>query len=122
VKKLLAEYKEFINKGDVVVVAVGLIMALYFAEIVNAVLEGVLMPIISAIFGESDFAHIGFDIGDARISIGLVIDAAIKFLAVAFLLFLIVKAYNSWRKEEPEEAGPTEIELLTDIRDSLRNR
>jgi len=121
VKKLLDEYKDFINKGDVVVIAVGLIMALYFAEIVNAILNGVILPIIAAIFGETNFANIGFDIGDAFISIGLVIDAAIKFVVVALILFLIVKAYNAWRDDD-EEAGPTEIELLTEIRDSLRNR
>ena len=63
----------------------------------------------------------GFDIGDAFISIGLVIDAVIDFVVVAFVLFFIVKAYNHWKKDD-EEAGPTEIELLTEIRDSLRQR
>ena len=78
--KMLAEFKEFIRKGDVVTIAVGLIMALYFAKIVDAVLNGVINPIIAAIFGESNYSTIGFDIGDARISIGLVIDAAISFV------------------------------------------
>lgn len=121
-KKLLDEYKEFINKGDVVVVAVGLIMALYFKSIIDALLEGVIMPIIAAIFGEPDFSSIGFGIGDAFISIGLVINAVVMFLAVALILFFIVKAYNAWRSDDESDAGPTEIELLTEIRDSLRNR
>jgi large conductance mechanosensitive channel len=121
-KNMLAEFKEFIRKGDVVTIAVGLIMALYFAKIVDAVLNGVINPIIAAIFGESNYSTIGFDIGDARISIGLVIDAAISFVVVAFILYLILKAYNAWRKPEEAVAGPTEIELLTEIRDSLRNR
>ena len=119
---MLDEFKEFIRKGDVVTIAVGLIMALYFAKIVDALLNGVINPIIAAIFGESSYSIIGFDIGDARISIGLVIDAAISFVAVAFILYLILKAYNAWRKPEEAVAGPTEIELLTEIRDSLRNR
>lgn len=119
--KMLAEFKEFIRKGDVVTIAVGLIMALYFAKIVDAVLNGVINPIIAAIFGESNYSTIGFDIGDARISIGLVIDAAISFVVVAFILYLILKAYNAWRKPEEAVAGPTEIELLTEIRDSLRS-
>ena len=120
-KDMLNEFKAFINKGNVVMIAVGLILALYFAKIVDAVLNGVINPIIAAIFGESNFQDIGFDIGDARISIGLVIDAAISFVVVAFILFLIVKAYNKWKG--PEEAGgPTEIELLTEIRDALRSR
>lgn len=122
-KKLLDEFKEFIAKGDVVMIAVGLIMALYFQKIVDAILEGVINPIIAAIFGESNFRDIGFDIGDARISIGLVIDAAISFVVVALILFLLVKAYNRFRAdEEEEEAGPSELDVLTEIRDELRRR
>jgi len=122
-KNMMDEFKAFIQKGDIVTIAVGLIMALYFAKIVDALLEGVVNPIIAAIFGKSDYRSIGFDIGDARISIGLVIDAAISFVVVAFILFLMLKAYNNMKKPaEAEDAGPSEIDLLTEIRDSLRNR
>ena len=121
-KDMWKEFKDFISKGDIVMIAVALVMALYFKQIVDQIIAGVITPIVAAIFGESSYENIGFDIGDARISIGLVIDAVIDFFAVAFLLFLIVKAYNSWKKSDEEEAGPTEIELLTDIRDSLRQR
>ena len=120
-KSMLDEFKAFIQRGDVVTIAVGLILALYFAKIVDALLNGVINPIIAAIFGESNFTNIGFDIGDARISIGLVIDAVISFIAVAFILFLIIKAYNKWTGPK-EPGGPTEIELLTEIRDALRSR
>jgi large conductance mechanosensitive channel len=120
-KSMWSEFKDFINKGDIVIIAVGLVMALYFKQIVDQIIAGVITPIIAAIFGESNYENIGFDIGDARISIGLVIDAVIDFIAVALVLFFIVKAYNRWKKTD-EEAGPTEIELLTDIRDSLRQR
>lgn len=118
-KRMTAEFKEFINKGNIVMIAVGLIMALYFAKIVDALLVGVINPIIAAIFGESNFQAIGFDIGDARISIGLVIDAAISFVVVALVLFLIVKAYN--RMRDDEDAPPSEVDLLTEIRDELRS-
>jgi large conductance mechanosensitive channel len=118
-RKYLDEFKDFINKGDVVTIAVGLIMALYFAKIIDAVLTGVLNPIIAAIFGKPDYREIGFDIGEARISIGLVIDAAISFLVVAFLLFLVIKAYNRY-KGPTEPGGPTDVELLAEIRDELR--
>ncbi len=121
-KNMIAEFKDFINKGDVVTIAVGLVLALYFQVIVDAILEGVVMPIIAAIFGEPNFQNIGFDIGDARISIGLVINAAISFILVAFILFLLVKAYNNWKGDEEEDSGPTEVDLLTEIRDSLQNR
>jgi large conductance mechanosensitive channel len=118
-KKMLAEFKEFISRGDIVMIAVGLIMALYFAKIVDALLVGVINPIIAAIFGESNFEQIGFDIGDARISIGLVIDAAISFVVVALVLYLIVKAYNKMKSDDGD-AAPTQVELLTEIRDQLR--
>lgn len=119
---MLKEFKEFINKGDIVTVAVGLVMALYFKTIIDNLIEGVINPIIAAIVGETDFKQIGFDIGDAFISIGLVIDAIIKFLVVAFILFLIVKAYNRMKAKDEAVAGPTEVELLTEIRDALKAR
>jgi large conductance mechanosensitive channel len=106
-------------------VAVGLVMALYFKTIVDAIIVGVIMPIISAIFGKSSFEDIGFDIGDARISIGLVLQAIIVFVVVAFILilFLIIKAYNRYVVKPDEEAtAATELSLLTEIRDELRSR
>jgi len=121
-RNLIREYKDFINKGDVVLVAVGLVMALYFKTIIDKILEGVITPIIAAIFGEPDYTQIGFDLGDARISIGLVLGAIIDFLAVAFILFFVVKAYNNWKRQPEDEAAPTEVELLTEIRDALRSR
>jgi large conductance mechanosensitive channel len=121
-KEMMDEFKAFIQKGDIVTIAVGLIMALYFAKIVDALLNGVVNPIIAAIFGESSFTNIGFDIGDARISIGLVIDAAISFVVVAFILFVMIKAYNKMKQPEEADSGPSEVDLLTEIRDSLQNR
>jgi len=114
------QFRAFIQRGDVVTIAVGLIMALYFAKIVDALLNGVVNPIIAAIFGESSFQSIGFDVGDARISIGLVIDAAISFVVVAYILFLMVKAYDNLKPAEKEDAAPSEVDLLTEIRDSLK--
>jgi len=121
-KNMLAEFKAFISKGDVVMIAVALVMALYFKAIVDAIIAGVITPIIAAIFGESTYENIGFDIGDARISIGLVIGAVIDFVAVSLVLFLIVKAYNHMKGDEEAAGGPTEVELLTEIRDELRAR
>ena len=128
-KRYLQEFREFINKGDVITIAVGLVMALYFQKIVDAVLEGIINPIIAALFGKSNFTEVGFGIGEARISIGLVIDAIISFLAVAFFLFLVVKAYNAMqervRREKgaaAEEAPAPELAVLLEIRDELRAR
>jgi large conductance mechanosensitive channel len=121
-KKYIDEFKEFINKGDVVMIAVGLVMALYFKAIVDAILAGIINPIIAAIFGKADIGDIGFTINGARFSIGLVLVAIINFLVVAFILFLIVKAYNNFKRTAPEapvEPSP-EITVLTEIRDELR--
>ena len=103
-------------------IAVGLVMALYFKAIVDAVLEGVINPIIAAIFGKSSLDAIGFDIGNSRISIGLVFTAIINFLVVALFLFLVVKAYNNFKRNAPEapaEPSP-EITVLKEILDELR--
>jgi large conductance mechanosensitive channel len=121
--KLVKDFGDFVNKGNVITIAIGLVMALYFQKIVEAVLDGVINPIIAAIFGKNNFTEIGFDIGEARISIGLVIDAVISFVAVAFFLFLVVNAYNRMRPPgEPDASPATEVGLLVEIRDLLAQR
>ncbi len=121
-KSMIKEFKEFISTGDLVTIAIGLVMALYTFKIIDAILNGVINPIIAAIFGETSFQNIGFDVGDARISIGLVIDAIISFVVVGFILFLIVKAYNKFRAAQPPPPPSDEVVLLTEIRDALRQR
>ena len=122
-RKLVKDFGDFVNKGNVITIAVGLVMALYFQKIIEALLDGVINPIIAAIFGKNNFTDIGFDIGEARISIGLVIDAIISFIAVAFILFLIINAYNRMRPAgEPDASPATEVALLAEIRDLLAQR
>jgi large conductance mechanosensitive channel len=119
-RSLFKNFNDFISRGNVLTIAIGLVMALYFQKVVDAVVLGVIDPIIAAIFGKENFTEIGFDIGDARISIGLVIDAAISFVAVAFFLFLIVEAYNRMRPAgEPDSSPIAEVTLLSEIRDLL---
>ena len=120
-KNMVAEFKAFIMKGDIVMIAVAFVLALYFKAIIDQIVAGVIQPIIAAIVGESSLASFGFDIGDARISIGLVLQAIIDFIIVALVLFFIIKAYNHWKREEEAE-GPSEVDLLTEIRDELRAR
>jgi large conductance mechanosensitive channel len=107
-KRYVGEFKDFINKGDVITIAVGLVMALYFQKIVTAILDGVINPLIAAIFGEQNFADIGFYINESFISIGLVIDAVITFIVVAFFLFLVIKAYNNMKKPTAAETNTKE--------------
>ena len=120
-KKLFGEYRDFINQGNVITVAVGLVMALYFKSIVDAFINGVIMPIVSAIVGEENFEDVDFGIGSATIEVGLVIQAIIMFIVVAFVLFLIIKAYNTYIAKPQDEVGTdSELSLLTEIRDELR--
>ena len=89
---MLKEFKEFISKGNLVEIAVGLILALVI------------------------------EMGDADLRYGAFLTTLLNFLIVAFVLFLVIKAYNRAFPKEAETAGPTEIELLTEIRDELRRR
>jgi large conductance mechanosensitive channel len=121
-KNMMNDFKDFINKGNLVALAIAFLMATAFAPVVVAFAEGIVMQIVAAIVGKPDFSAVGIDIGDSRLLIGNVINALITFLIVAGVCFLIVKAYDKWQKKEEVEAGPSEIDLLTEIRDSLRNR
>jgi large conductance mechanosensitive channel len=122
-KKMLDEFKDFINRGNLLDLAIAVVLATFFAPVIQAIVDGVILNLIAAIFGQPNFDSIGIDVGDSRLLIGTVITAIIQFLMVAFVCFLIVKAYNKMKHEAPlEEAGPTEVELLTEIRDSLRQR
>ena len=121
-KNFLKEYKEFINKGDVIIVAVGLVMALYFKAIVDQLIAAIITPLIALIFGEASLDEVGFSISDTFFPIGLVFSAIIDFLAVALILFFVIKAYNRFKGPTvEEEAAVTEVDLLIEIRDQLRS-
>lgn len=121
-KNLLTEFKEFINRGNLVELAVAFTLTLFFVPVVNAIVNGVFMQLIAAVFGQPNFDAIGIDVGDSRLLIGTVITAIVTFLIVAVVCFVIVKAYNKFKSPAAEDAGPTEIELLIEIRDALRSR
>jgi large conductance mechanosensitive channel len=117
---VLKEFKEFALRGNLLEIAVGLVLALAFTGVVTALVDGLLMPFIAAIFGEPNLDHVTFTIGDGVVRIGTFMTAVVNFLIVAWVLFVIVKMAN--RLLPKKEAGPTEVELLTEIRDSLRAR
>ncbi|MEO6987717.1 MAG: large conductance mechanosensitive channel protein MscL [Aquihabitans sp.] len=123
---MLQEFKKFIMKGNLVEIAVGLILALAFARVVEVFVEAIISPIIGAAFGVPSFADKTLEIGDGVIRYGAFIDVLIYFVIVAFVLFLIVKAYNAAREKfsKGPEAEPLadDIVLLTEIRDALKGR
>lgn len=121
-KSVLQEFKDFIWSGNLIEIAIGLILALKIAQVINSFLQGIVNPILAAILGQPNFDNIGFDLGDARVRVGLFLTAIFDLVLTGIVLFLIVKLYNHYRAR-PEKAGvPTEADLLTEIRDLLRSR
>jgi large conductance mechanosensitive channel len=125
---MIKEFKEFINQGNVVDLAIAVVLGGAFGAVVNSFVKDILMNIIAAIFGEPDFSGLTFKLGKGVIAYGNFINAVITFLAIALALFMVVKAMNEMNKRKKAEAaaevaaGPSEVELLTEIRDALRSR
>ncbi len=103
------EFKAWIMKGNLVEIAVGLILALAFAEVVKSFTENIITPIIAAIGGQPDFSGLNFKINGSIFKYGLFINAVIAFLITGFILFLVVKATLKLFKEKP--AVPTEYRV-----------
>lgn len=123
-KGFAKEFKEFINKGNVMDMAVGVIIAGAFGKIVTALVDNILMPIVGMLLGGVDFSSLALTVGSANLKYGLFIQAIIDFLIIALCIFIMVKNINKLKKEEPAEEEPEEtpedIALLTEIRDLLK--
>jgi large conductance mechanosensitive channel len=135
----VSEFKEFISKGNVLDLAVGVIIGAAFSKIVTSLTDDIIMPIVGLALGKVDFANLFISMngqqyatieeakkaGVGTINYGLFLNALINFLIIAFIIFMIVKAANRMKKAPVEvvavPAPPTtEQQLLMDIRDSLR--
>ncbi len=133
-KKFFAEFKEFAMKGNVMDMAVGVIIGGAFGKIITSLVDDVLMPIIGMIIGGVNFTSLSIKIGEASINYGNFIQNVIDFIIVALCIFTMIKAINGLTakikgeeeeaKEEKEEepAGPTQEELLAEIRDLLKEK
>jgi len=137
---MLKEFKSFIAKGNVMEMAVGLIMALYFGAIVKSLVDHIIMPPIGLLLGNVDFSNLKIVLAEATmngetavpevaISYGIFINTIITFLIVSLAIFLVVKGYNKMKEnmEKKEEEAPSappaptkEVVLLTEIRDLLK--
>jgi large conductance mechanosensitive channel len=91
---MLKEFKAFIMKGNLVEIAVAFIMALAFAAVVASFVADIITPIIAAIFGQPDFSALKLDIGKSAITYGKFLNVLLTFVVVAFVMFMVVKAYN----------------------------
>ena len=120
---IIKEFKEFAMKGNVVDLAIAVIIGAAFGAIVKSLTDNILTPILGIFLGKVDFGELSLKVGDSTIKYGLFLNAIINFLIVAFALFLLVKAINRFRREEAEAPPPPpsrEEELLMEIRDSIR--
>lgn len=122
--KMLDEFKTFIARGNVVDLAVGVIMGSAFGKIVTSLVDNILMPMIGLITGGINFASLSFAVKDARIYYGIFIQNVIDFLIVAACIFFFIKFINKLtsKKEEQkeEEKKKDEVVLLEEIRDLLK--
>ena len=127
-KKVVNEFKEFISKGNVLDLAVGVIIGGAFSSIVTSLVNNILTPILGLILGGVDFSSLAITFKDARIEYGAFIQSIIDFLIVAFCIFMIVKLINKFmhfhkKEEEKKEVVPPkspEVLLLEEIRDLLK--
>jgi large conductance mechanosensitive channel len=126
--EMLKEFKEFIERGNVIDLAVAVIIAGAFGAIIASLVDDIIMPIIGALLGGVDFTSLSIQVGAAMINYGNFIQATLIFVIIAFVLFLVVRAYNRMQKAEaeaepeaPPEPSPEEV-LLTEIRDILKSR
>ncbi len=124
-KGFIKEFKEFISRGNVIDLAVAVVIGGAFTKIVNSLVNDIIMPIIGVIIGGINFEHLMVTVGTAEIKYGMFIQAVVNFLLIAFVIFSIIKAINTFNKKKedaPEEpAKPSEdIVLLTEIRDLLK--
>ena len=128
---MLKEFKEFIARGNVIDLAVGVIIGSAFGKIVTSIVDDILMPLIGMIIGGVDFTGLSLKIGEAEVKYGNFIQNVIDFLIVAFCIFLIVKLVNRAteklsKKKEAEEPVAEEVKkseevvLLEEIRDLLK--
>lgn len=141
---MLKEFKEFIQRGNVLELAVGFIMATYFGAIVKSLVNDIIMPPIGLAIGGVDFAQLKVvlkdgspaimngeevvspEVAEVAIMYGNFINIVLTFIIVAFVVFLVVKMYNNYLKKKEEAPDPApvkptvEVELLTEIRDALK--
>lgn len=123
---MLKEFKEFIMRGNVIELAVGVVMGTAFSAIVNSLVENIISPIITAATGKSTIGELSFPLGSASIQYGAFLQAIIDFLIIALVIFFLVKAINKLmrKKEEPEEVEEPSLEeqYLKEIRDLLASQ
>ena len=128
-RSLLRDFRDFALKGNVVDLAVAVVIGVAFNAIISSLVNDVVMPVIAAIFGKPNFDDLAFTLRQSPVYYGKFLTAVVNFVIVAFTLFVIVRAFDALQARtvrivaEKAPAPPTpEVEVLTEIRDLLRER
>lgn len=126
-KKFISEFKEFISKGNVLDMAVGVIIGGAFSKIVSSLVNDVMMPLIGIIIGGHDFTNLSIKVGNAKIMYGSFLQNVVDFLIVAFCLFTVIKIINRFKKKQEKNENKEKIKtpseeviLLSEIRVLLK--
>lgn len=121
---MLKEFKQFIARGNVIDLAVGVIIGAAFTAIVKSLVKNLINPLIGLFIGRIDLSNLTLKVGEANFRYGSFLNSIINFLIISFIVFLIVKAVNKFTKKEEEEAPatPTEVDYLKEIRDLLKEK
>ena len=119
-------FKKFISRGNVVDMAVGVIIGGAFGKIITSLVNDMIMPLIGLLIGGIDFTNLSVKIGDATVAYGNFIQTVVDFLIVAICIFAVVRIFERFKKKEEKEeapaAEPADIVLLEEIRDILKNK
>ena len=123
--KMVDEFKNFISRGNVMDMAVGVIIGGAFGKIVTSLVNDILMPLVGVLIGGHDFTSLTIKVKDASITYGAFIQAVVDFLIIALCIFLMVKVFEKFKrkeevKEEPVKVDSDEVALLKEIRDLLK--
>lgn len=123
-KNFIKEFKEFAIRGNVIDLAVGLLIGGAFGKIVSSLVNDILMPLVGSILGKN-FSDMYGTINGATIKYGIFIQTIVDFLIIAFVIFMFIKAMNKLKKNKPveeEDSMTNEEKLLVEIRDLLKNK
>lgn len=123
-KKIINEFKEFISRGNVIDMAVGVVIGSAFSKIVTSLVNDIIMPLVGIIIGGLDFTSLSIKIKDSEILYGSFIQNIVDFLIIAACIFTVIKIMNTFKKKQPvvetKVETPEDIKLLTEIRDLLK--
>ncbi len=126
---VLKEFRDFVLRGNVLDLAIAVVIGAAFTAVVNSMVTNVLTPFIAAVFGQPSFGSVNFDVGDATIEVGLFLEAVVNFVIVAAVIFFfVIKPVNLLmeRRRRGEAAAdlptPEDVQLLREIRDLLKER